>query len=59
MVGDGAVDAHGESWDAERLYVCNGSVLPTAVGVNPMITIQPVAYCVANGIADSISDKTT
>uniref|UniRef100_A0A0E0ATE4 Uncharacterized protein n=1 Tax=Oryza glumipatula TaxID=40148 RepID=A0A0E0ATE4_9ORYZ len=34
--GDGAIDEAG--W----LYVCNSCVLPTAVGVNPMITIQSV-----------------
>ncbi|EAZ42429.1 hypothetical protein OsJ_27004 [Oryza sativa Japonica Group] len=54
-VGNGTIDAHGESWEAEQLYVCNDSVLPTAVGINPMITVQSVAYCVANGIADSLS----
>nr|BAD03162.1 alcohol oxidase-like [Oryza sativa Japonica Group] len=58
-VGNGTIDAHGESWEAEQLYVCNDSVLPTAVGINPMITVQSVAYCVANGIADSLSGKTT
>jgi choline dehydrogenase-like flavoprotein len=47
----GAVDPHGESWELKRLFVVDGSALPTSSGVNPMLTIQAVSHYLSQRIA--------
>ncbi|GAV60835.1 GMC_oxred_N domain-containing protein/GMC_oxred_C domain-containing protein [Cephalotus follicularis] len=44
------VNQMGETWEVEGLYVADTSVFPTALGVNPMVTVQAIAYCTAQSV---------
>lgn len=46
----GALSPEGESYEVRGLYAADGSVLPTATGVNPMISIMGAAHYLAQGI---------
>ena len=46
------VDATGQSWDVEGLFVADGSVVPTSLGVNPQVTIMAIATHIAWGLRE-------
>jgi choline dehydrogenase-like flavoprotein len=48
----GVVRESGETWQVANLYVADGSVLPTSIGVNSQLPIMGVAHKIARGIAD-------
>jgi long-chain-alcohol oxidase len=51
-------DPTGEAWDARNLFVVDGAVLPTALGVNPMVTIEAAAHKIARGMAAKLELRT-
>ncbi|MBI2391492.1 MAG: GMC family oxidoreductase [Deltaproteobacteria bacterium] len=51
----GVVRPSGESWDLEGLYVADGSVLPTSIGVNSQLPVMAVATKIARGLIDEWS----
>ena len=49
---EGVVKPTGEAWQVDNLYVVDGSVLPTSIGVNSQLAIMSVSMMLARGICD-------
>jgi choline dehydrogenase-like flavoprotein len=45
---DSAVDPRGRLWEADNVWVADGSIVPTSLGVNPQITVMAMAHRVAS-----------
>src|SRR5215471_11453883 len=50
---DGVVNEFGEVWNCPNLYVSDGSIIPTALSVNPSATISALSERIAEHIAQS------
>lgn len=57
-MGDSAktsvADRNGETWEVKGLFICDASALPTASGVNPMITTLSVAHMNSKKIVEQM-----
>lgn len=51
------VDVKGQSWQVEGLYITDTSLFPSAVGINPMVTAEAMAYVVAGNIAERLTGR--
>lgn len=51
----GVVDSHGQTWSTRNLFVADGSVLPTSIGVNSQLPVMAMALRIAQGIETSMS----
>lgn len=47
---DSVTDSDGRTWDVSNLFVCDGSLMPTAGGVNPSMTIMANSARIADRI---------
>jgi hypothetical protein len=48
---DGVVKPTGETWSTRNLFVADGSVLPSSIGVNSQLPVMAIALRIARGIA--------
>ncbi len=53
----GVVDQNGKVWGREGLYVADASVLPSASGVNPMITNLSISDWISRGISEGLKEE--
>ncbi|MCB9596986.1 MAG: GMC family oxidoreductase [Sandaracinaceae bacterium] len=47
------VNANGRLWGTENVYVADGSVIPSSLGVNPQLTIMAMSTRIAERILDA------
>lgn len=49
------VDEDGELWECDGLYLCDASVLPTASGANPMMSVLTTSTMLMTRLADKLA----
>lgn len=54
--GNGVVDFNGHSYDVQNLFVCDASLFPTSLGVNPQLAIMALATKIGEHMAANIDN---
>jgi len=49
---DSVTNPDGRTWDIPNLWICDGSLMPTSLAVNPSLTIQANACRIADRIRE-------
>jgi choline dehydrogenase-like flavoprotein len=49
---DSVTNPDGRTWDIPNLWICDGSLMPTSLAVNPSLMIQANACRIADRILD-------
>jgi choline dehydrogenase-like flavoprotein len=49
---DSVTNPDGRTWDIPNLWICDGSLMPTSLAVNPSLTIQALACLIGDRIRD-------
>jgi choline dehydrogenase-like flavoprotein len=52
-----AVNENGQVWGVNGLYVADGSVIPTSLGVNPQVTVMTMALRIGRRLAETIQPR--
>lgn len=54
---ESVVDLSGQLWDLPGCYVSDASLFPTAIGVNPQVTIMALALRIGERLADTLASR--
>lgn len=54
---DGPTSPSGELYECSNLFISDGSVLPTSLGINPMITIEAFAHMISKNVIQRLQQQ--
>jgi choline dehydrogenase-like flavoprotein len=53
---DGPTKPTGELYDCSNVFIADASVLPTSLGINPMITIEAISRMISRNVIKRLNE---